>query len=144
MKRFLGLFLALVLAAPAIPQAAPKATPTPAPATQRTNPPATTTGHCAPDYYRNVNGVCVHRPVRTQNASVPVGATAQCRDGSYSFSQHRRGTCSHHGGVARWLPDYNCHGTLTEQEKQQILSHLPRFYQGEKWLENQERSEWKQ
>ncbi|MGA2644526.1 MAG: DUF3761 domain-containing protein [Candidatus Sulfotelmatobacter sp.] len=31
------------------------------------------------------------------------GATAQCRDGSYSFSQSRRGTCSHHRGVAKWL-----------------------------------------
>src|SRR5262249_53652195 len=31
------------------------------------------------------------------------GATALCRDGTYSFSQHRSGTCSHHGGVARWL-----------------------------------------
>ena len=29
--------------------------------------------------------------------------TARCRDGSYSFSQHRSGTCSHHGGVAQWL-----------------------------------------
>ena len=35
--------------------------------------------------------------------TVPAGATAQCRDGSYSFSEHRRGTCSHHGGVATWL-----------------------------------------
>jgi hypothetical protein len=33
----------------------------------------------------------------------PPGATAICRDGTYSFSQHRSGTCSHHGGVARWL-----------------------------------------
>jgi hypothetical protein len=24
-------------------------------------------------------------------------------DGTYSFSQSRRGTCSHHGGVAKWL-----------------------------------------
>ena len=36
-------------------------------------------------------------------AAPPAGATAQCRDGTYSFSQHRSGTCSHHGGVARWL-----------------------------------------
>jgi hypothetical protein len=34
---------------------------------------------------------------------VLAGATAQCRDGSYSFSEHHRGTCSHHGGVASWL-----------------------------------------
>ncbi len=30
------------------------------------------------------------------------GATAQCRDGTLSYSAHRRGTCSHHGGVAIW------------------------------------------
>jgi hypothetical protein len=35
--------------------------------------------------------------------AAPAGATAQCRDGTYSFSQHHSGTCSHHGGVARWL-----------------------------------------
>lgn len=34
---------------------------------------------------------------------VPAGATAQCNDGTYSFSRSRRGTCSHHNGVARWL-----------------------------------------
>ena len=28
--------------------------------------------------------------------------TAVCRDGSKSYSQHHRGTCSHHGGVAYW------------------------------------------
>ena len=35
----------------------------------------------------------------------PPGATAQCRDGTYSYSQHHSGTCSHHGGVARWLDE---------------------------------------
>lgn len=35
--------------------------------------------------------------------SVPYGATAICRDGTYSYSQHRSDTCSHHGGVAQWL-----------------------------------------
>ena len=29
--------------------------------------------------------------------------TAICRDGTYSYSQTRQGTCSHHGGVAEWL-----------------------------------------
>lgn len=33
----------------------------------------------------------------------PPGATALCRDGTYSYSQNRRGTCSWHGGVAQWL-----------------------------------------
>jgi hypothetical protein len=56
---------------------------------------------CGPDYYRNVSGHCVHRP--EQSNERPLGATARCRDGTYSFSEHRRGTCSHHGGVATWL-----------------------------------------
>lgn len=37
------------------------------------------------------------------SSAAPVGATAQCRDGTYSYSQHRSGTCSDHGGVATWL-----------------------------------------
>jgi len=36
-------------------------------------------------------------------SNAPEGATARCRDGTYSYSKHRRGTCSHHGGVAEWL-----------------------------------------
>jgi hypothetical protein len=58
-------------------------------------------GSSSDDYYTNVEGVRVRRP--TFSESVPAGASAQCRDGSYSFSRNRRGTCSHHGGVARWL-----------------------------------------
>jgi hypothetical protein len=51
--------------------------------------------------YTNSQGQTVPRP---ENCSgPPKGATAQCRDGSYSFSQSRSGTCSHHGGVAKWL-----------------------------------------
>lgn len=53
------------------------------------------------DYYTNVDGESVRRPVRSKTA--PAGATAQCIDGTYSFSRHARGACSHHGGVARWL-----------------------------------------
>lgn len=30
-------------------------------------------------------------------------ATARCKDGTYSYSLHRQGTCSYHGGVAYWL-----------------------------------------
>jgi hypothetical protein len=39
----------------------------------------------------------------TAAGSPPPGATARCRDGTYSFSHHHSGTCSHHGGVAEWL-----------------------------------------
>jgi hypothetical protein len=53
--------------------------------------------------YTNREGYDVHRPAHTANGAIPSGATAQCRDGSFSFSMSHRGTCSHHGGVARWL-----------------------------------------
>jgi len=52
-------------------------------------------------YYTNTNGERVQSP--TSYNSRPAGATALCRDGTYSFSKNRRGTCSHHGGVARWF-----------------------------------------
>jgi len=51
--------------------------------------------------YVNSKGETVKRPENCSAA--PQGATAQCRDGTYSFSRSRRGTCSHHGGVAKWL-----------------------------------------
>jgi hypothetical protein len=53
------------------------------------------------DYYVNTAGNTVNSPAFAD--SVPAGASARCRDGTYSFSQSRRGTCSHHGGVAQWL-----------------------------------------
>jgi len=53
--------------------------------------------------YVNKAGHTVHRPAHTVSGIAPTGATAQCRDGSYSFSQSHRGTCSHHGGVSHWL-----------------------------------------
>ena len=49
-------------------------------------------------------------PVATKSAPTaaasntnPTGATAKCKDGTYSKSQHHSGTCSSHGGVAEWL-----------------------------------------
>ena len=85
---------------PYVATGATEAGPSPTP---NASAPATTSGPCATDYYRNVNGVCVHRPVKTQGSAVPA-----CRDGTMSgrelfLLQHRRGTCSHHGGVAKWL-----------------------------------------
>ena len=35
----------------------------------------------------------------------PTGAIAQCKDGMYSHSANRRGACSRHGGVAKWLKE---------------------------------------
>jgi len=51
--------------------------------------------------YINVEGNQIQSPTRYEFA--PAGASALCRDGTYSFSENRRGTCSHHGGVAKWL-----------------------------------------
>ena len=33
----------------------------------------------------------------------PTGATARCKDGTYSHAAHHQGACSHHGGVAQWM-----------------------------------------
>lgn len=54
-------------------------------------------------HYTNKDGRDVHSPSHTKDGKAPAGATAQCGDGSYSFSQHRSGTCSRHGGVRDWL-----------------------------------------
>jgi uncharacterized protein YraI len=53
--------------------------------------------------YVNSRGNWVPSPTRTADGQPPAGATAKCGDGTFSFSQSRRGTCSHHGGVAEWL-----------------------------------------
>jgi hypothetical protein len=42
-------------------------------------------------------------PVASASNTDPTGASAKCKDGTYSKSQHRSGTCSSHGGVAEWL-----------------------------------------
>lgn len=54
-------------------------------------------------HYKNRAGQEVHAPAKNIDDKVPSGASAKCRDGSYSFSKNHRGTCSHHGGVATWL-----------------------------------------
>ncbi len=71
---------------------------TPAPVQQIT-PPAQPLEE--PTYYENTYGDTVQSS--TYYDSQPAGATAICGDGTYSFSQSRRGTCSHHGGVAECL-----------------------------------------
>ena len=38
-------------------------------------------------------------------SDVPDGVTAVCKDGTYSYSKHHSGSCSHHGGVARFTQD---------------------------------------
>ncbi|MER5402578.1 DUF3761 domain-containing protein [Streptomyces sp. NPDC002599] len=45
---------------------------------------------------RHTTGVC------KANSSHPREATAQYKDGTYSYSAGFRGTCSHHRGVKYW------------------------------------------
>jgi hypothetical protein len=62
---------------------------------------ASTPANCPNGTYVNTYGNTVCSPYASSSA--PAGATAECRDGTYSFSQSRSGTCSHHGGVSSWL-----------------------------------------
>ncbi|RKH76600.1 DUF3761 domain-containing protein, partial [Corallococcus praedator] len=57
-------------------------------------------GAAGSGFYTAKSGDRVRRPMLAPSA--PAGASAKCRDGSWSFSESRRGTCSWHGGVARW------------------------------------------
>lgn len=84
------------------PQTQSEIEPQPAPPRQIQTTPQSTLSN--DNYYTNVDGNVVHSPAySTQPNTIPAGATARCRDGTYSFSQNRRGTCSHHEGVAEWL-----------------------------------------
>lgn len=61
-------------------------------------PPPILLSMCSGSEYENVDGDCIPRPSGESS-----GATAMCEDGSYSYSTHRSGTCSGHGGVSEWL-----------------------------------------
>ena len=92
----LALFAQLLVAEPQSPQSKSGSPATGSHASQRPKSNCTDNGT-----YTNSKGQTVKRPENCSTA--PQGATAQCRDGTYSFSRSRRGTCSHHGGVAKWL-----------------------------------------
>ncbi len=74
-------------AAPAAATAAPAA---PAKPATTTKPAAAATAASASTPEHSVN-------------NDPSGATAKCKDGTYSHSTTHSGTCSKHGGVAEWL-----------------------------------------
>src|SRR6478752_5814445 len=56
-------------------------------------------------------------------AGAPPGATALCRDGTYSDSKHHSGTCSHHGGVKRWLDGSGSHDGGFTTGRTVLLGH---------------------
>jgi hypothetical protein len=43
------------------------------------------------------------KETRKSASSDAAGATAKCKDGTYSHAATHRGACSRHGGVAEWL-----------------------------------------
>lgn len=88
-----------VIAAP-VQASAPVAAPPPAPARAPAPAPAASCDEAT--HYVNSSGSCIPRP-EVSTGGAPAGATARCEDGDYSFSRHRSGTCSGHGGVAQWL-----------------------------------------
>lgn len=97
------LAFAILVCPQAFAQLAPPAsTPTTAPAAPKKAEPDEA-GLEAHRHYRNKAGQDIHSPAKSVDGKVPAGASAKCRDGSYSFSKSRRGTCSGHGGVSAWL-----------------------------------------
>src|SRR5438477_12968565 len=48
-------------------------------------------------------GLAVPALTTDVGAEASKGATAQCKDGTYSTAKTKRGACSGHGGIATWL-----------------------------------------
>jgi Protein of unknown function (DUF3761) len=48
-------------------------------------------------FYRSSDGSKIHGPTKTADAAYG-GVSADCRDGTQSYSHHHSGTCSGHGG----------------------------------------------
>ena len=54
------------------------------------------------------------------DSAPPAGATARCRDGTYSQTKSARGACSSHGGVSIWYITGTCKdGTVTRAANRQ-------------------------
>lgn len=82
--------------------ATPPATPSPAtPATAATTPAAGSKPASTPAPKTPATS-SAKAATTTRPADAPAGATAKCKDGTYSMSKTHSGACSHHGGVAEW------------------------------------------
>jgi Protein of unknown function (DUF3761) len=45
------------------------------------------------------------KPGVRQKSKTPTGATALCKDGTYSRARYQHGACAKHGGVDKWLKE---------------------------------------
>lgn len=96
----------------ATPVTAPKSTPMkPAPAATTRNYDCSKAGNanktvCKGQVAAPAPRVAAPAPTATHNQATnvagPQGASAKCRDNTYSHSKTHTGACSHHGGVAQW------------------------------------------
>lgn len=62
--------------------------------------------HDMPVIFCILLGLLLVYSLGTQDARLEkrfIGATAQCKDGSYTTSKRGPGVCSSHGGVKRWI-----------------------------------------
>jgi hypothetical protein len=82
-----------------VPSPTPSRTPTPTPPPAPTPIPPPTPPTAAPVAVPPPAPAAPNDPYADATAA---GASAVCADGSWSFSQTRSGTCSHHGGVHWW------------------------------------------
>lgn len=53
----------------------------------------------SPGFTINTNG----KTLPASTATIPEGATAKCKDGSFTFEPKKATTCSGHMGVAQWF-----------------------------------------
>ncbi len=85
----------------AAPVAAPMSAPAPTPARAAAAANSATTARSADT--TATSDSAGRAPTIRASSSDPQGATAKCKDGTYSHSVHHTGACSHHGGVSDWL-----------------------------------------
>ncbi|AYA39495.1 DUF3761 domain-containing protein [Xenorhabdus nematophila] len=96
----LVLFSSTALAAPAVSTSA-EAAPIPTTAVEQK---AKSAKNKASSPMKKVIKKTKSQKVSKKNKSVKKGAnTALCKDGTYSKSKSRKGACSRHGGVSKWL-----------------------------------------
>jgi hypothetical protein len=104
LARMIGPSLILLAASLAVQTAGAQATAAPTTCKDGTTSTATGRGACSGHGgVQKATAPTTVAPKSTGGNTDPAGATAKCKDGTYSKSKHHSGTCSKHGGVDQWL-----------------------------------------